>query len=168
MKTLYLLRHAKSSWDNQNLSDFERPLNECGRQAAPFMGEVIRKNNFQIDLILSSPAERAKQTAHLVKEAGELKAEIRFNERIYEASPIRLLEIISELDNTAKSVMLVGHNPGFEGLVRFLSGTVQPMPTAALAVIDLDADDWSEIRPDCCNLRLLIRPKDEIKMHGTS
>ncbi|HSK71280.1 MAG TPA: histidine phosphatase family protein [Pyrinomonadaceae bacterium] len=163
MKTIYLLRHAKSSWDNRNLADFERPLNESGVKTAPFMGEIIKKNNFQIDLILSSPAERAKQTARLVKEAGELKAEIRFDERIYEASPLRLLEIVSELDKNTKSAMLVGHNPGFEGLVRFLSGETQSMPTAALAVIDLDADSWQEIEPGCCNLRLLIRPKEEMK-----
>lgn len=163
MKTLYLLRHAKSSWDNRNLADFERPLNERGLKTAPFMGEIIKKNNFQIDLILSSPAERAKQTALLVKESGELKSEIRFDEKIYEASPLRLLEIVSELDGNTASAMLVGHNPGFEGLVRLLSGEIQPMPTAALAVIDLNADSWQEIKPDCCNLRHLIRPKEEMK-----
>ena len=166
MKTLYVLRHAKSSWDNANLSDFERPLNERGMKAAPFMGETMARNNFQPELILSSPAARAKQTALLIKKAGRLEAEIRYDERIYEASPLRLIEIITEIENEFDSIMLIGHNPGFEGLVRYLTGAFESMPTAALAVIDLNIDDWKATHPDCCTLRVLIRPKEEMKSLG--
>jgi phosphohistidine phosphatase len=161
MKTIYILRHAKSSWDNPNLADFERPLNKRGLKSAPFIGEIIHKNKFQPDSILSSPAKRAQQTAVLVKEAGKIEAEIQFDERIYEASPQQLLQIISELKTDSKSAMLVGHNPGLEGLVRFLTGENQAMPTATLAVIDLEIQNWKETDSECGNLRTLIRPVEE-------
>jgi phosphohistidine phosphatase len=160
MKTLFILRHAKSNWDNADLSDFDRPLNERGLKAAPFMGGVMKKNQFLPDLILSSPAKRAEQTAYLVKEAAGIASEIKFDERIYEASPARLLEVIGEQNENSDSILLVGHNPGLEGLLRALTGKMQPMPTAALAVIDLQADKWSEINSSTGNLRILIRPKE--------
>lgn len=161
MKTLYILRHAKSSWDNPNLADFDRSLNERGLESAPLIGAIIGKNKFQPDLILSSPARRAKQTAELVKEAGKIDAEIQFDERIYEASPQRLLQVISEIKTDSESAMLVGHNPGLEGLIRFLTGANQTMPTAALAVVDLHVQNWEETNAGCGNLRTLIRPNEE-------
>ena len=171
MKTIFVLRHAKSSWNNSSLSDFERPLNERGKEAAPFMGEFMKKNDFAPDLIISSPAERAKQTAEYVKKAADFPAEIRFDEKIYEASPLRLLEVISQTDENAEKLLIVGHNPGFEGLVRVLSGKDARMPTAALAVLDLDIGDWAEIYDECIsleevkicgNLRTLIIPQEEM------
>ncbi|HEY0658506.1 MAG TPA: histidine phosphatase family protein [Pyrinomonadaceae bacterium] len=160
MKTLYILRHAKSCWDNPNLADFDRSLNERGLESAPLIGAIIGKNKFQPDLMLSSPAQRAKQTAELVKEAGKIDAEIQFDERIYEASPQQLLQIISEIKTDTESAMLVGHNPGLEGIIRFLTGENQPMPTAALAVVDLQVQNWEETIAECGNLRTLIRPNE--------
>jgi len=160
MKTLFILRHAKSSWEDTDLSDFDRPLNERGRSAAPLVGGVMRTNQFQPDVILSSPAKRAKETAALVKETAEIAGEIRFDRRIYEASPAKLLEVVAEQNGNIESILLVGHNPGLEGLVRFLTGESQPMPTAALAVIDLDTDEWNGINSASGSLRVLIRPKD--------
>lgn len=160
MKTLFILRHAKSSWDDANLADFDRPLNKRGLKTAPLVGEMIRKNKFEINSIISSPAKRAEQTANLVKEAAQIEADIRFDDRIYEASPRRLLEIASELDDKINSAMLVGHNPGLEGLLKLLTQKVEAMPTAALAVVDLKIESWKEIRIDCCDLRTVIRPKD--------
>ena len=160
MKTLYILRHAKSSWDNPLLADFERPLNKRGLEAAPFMGEVIYKNRFKPELFLSSPAKRAKQTAVLVREVGAIEPEIRFDERIYEASPQMLAQIVTELGEEADSVLLVGHNPGLEGLIRYLTGETQPMPTAALAVIDLNVETWAETTAESGTLKNLIRPTD--------
>lgn len=171
MKTIFVLRHAKSSWNNSSLSDFERPLNERGKEAAPFIGEFMKKNDFTPDLIISSPAERAKQTAEFVKKAADFQSEIRFNEKIYEASPLRLLEVISQADADAEKLLLVGHNPGFENLVRILSGENVRMPTAALAVIDLEVDEWAEVYDECIaleeievcgKLRTLIIPKEEM------
>lgn len=160
MKTLFILRHAKSSWDNAALSDFERPLNERGLKAAPLMGEVMKKNRFQPEIVLSSPARRAEQTATLIKQSAEIGSAIRFDERIYEASPARLLEVISEQSEKLESILIVGHNPGLEGLLKFFIGELQPMPTAALAVVDLETDKWSEVSSSKGNLRTLIRPKE--------
>lgn len=158
MKTLFILRHAKSSWDNNALSDFERPLNERGLRHAPLMGEVMRKNNFSPDLILSSPARRAKETAALVKQAAGIESEIRFDERIYEATSARLLETLAE--QTGESILLVGHNPGLEELLKFLTGESPPMPTAALAVVDLQMENWNQINSAPGDLRVLIRPQE--------
>lgn len=166
MKTLFLMRHAKSSWDNSDLADFDRPLNERGKKAAPFMGEYMSRNGFDPELILSSPAVRARETARLAKEGGDLTAEIEYNERIYEASPQTLLQAASEIEDRFGSAMIVGHNPGTEGFIRLLTGRPETVPTAALIVIDLAISNWSEIRGECGNLRELIRPKDEMKMLG--
>jgi len=160
MKTLCILRHAKSSWENAELPDFDRPLNERGRRAAPLMGDLMKTTGFQPDVILSSSAKRARETAALVKEAADFRSDIQFDERIYEASPARLLEIVAAQNENIESILLIGHNPGLEGLLRFLTGESQPMPTAALAVIDLETDRWSELSPASGNLRVLIRPKD--------
>ncbi len=157
------MRHAKSSWETLNLADFDRPLNKRGLEAAPFMGEIVRKNQFKINSIVSSPAKRAKQTALLVKEAAQINSEIEFDKRIYEASPQRLLQVVSEINDKAKSVMLVGHNPGFEGLLKFLTGESHSMPTAALAVIDLKIDEWNKAAANSGSLRILLRPKEEMK-----
>ncbi|MDQ3322086.1 MAG: histidine phosphatase family protein [Acidobacteriota bacterium] len=163
MKIVFLLRHAKSSWKDDNLADFDRPLNKRGLEIMPFVGEKIFDNQFQIDLILSSPAKRARQTAILVKETAQIKAEIRYDERIYEASPHRLLEVIAETEDEREAIMLVGHNPGLEGLIRVLTGETQLMKTAALAVIDLQIERWKETSAGCGMVRKIINPKSELE-----
>lgn len=168
MKTLFILRHAKSSWANPASSDFDRQLNEQGLKTAPQMGETIFKNEFQPAMILSSPAKRAKQTAVLIKETAQIQGKIEYDERIYEASPLRLLQVISELDAETESLMLVGHNPGLEGLIKILTGEVQAMPTAALAVIDLNAKNWNEVTAESGKLRMVIRPKDDLNLKSLS
>ncbi len=160
MKTLYILRHAKSDWNDAALSDFERPLNERGRKTAPLMGNVMKKRSFNPQTIISSPAVRAKQTAELIKENAELKSEINFDSRIYEAHPQTLLEIVSEIDDVYDSALIVGHNPGFENLVRILTGEIQPMPTAALAIVDLEIGNWNQIFSAVGTLREIVRPKE--------
>lgn len=167
MKTIYILRHAKSSWDDADLADFDRPLNARGAATAPFMGKVMRHHGFEPDVILSSPAVRARETAKLAASTGGLSGEIRFEERIYEASPQTLRQVVAELSEEFESVMLVGHNPGMEGFIRLLTGRLESMPTAALAVIDVDIDGWKDIAPGSGKLRTLIRPKDEMKTFGT-
>jgi len=164
MKTLFILRHAKSSWADPALSDFDRPLNERGKKAAPFMGELMLRHAFQPSVVLSSPAERAKQTALLVKGSGKLDGEITFDERIYEASPQGLRHVVSDLDERYPSAMLVGHNPGMEGFIRFLTGAQEAMPTAALAVLSLTIDAWSMVDDGCGRLEAIYRPKDEMAL----
>ena len=160
MKTLFILRHAKSDWDNRELTDFERPLNERGLKSAPLIGRVMKENQFLPYSIVSSPAIRARQTAELVKESAGIESEILFDVRIYEASPARLLEVVADQTDNADSMLLVGHNPGLEGLIRALTGEIEPMPTAALAVVDLQIEQWSDINSAPGSLRLLIRPKE--------
>jgi len=107
MKTLLLLRHAKSSWKESGVKDFDRPLNQRGLKAAPAIGRLLRKRKLEPALVLSSPAERARQTTQLVLDAAGLKTELRYDERIYEASGARLLESVSQLDDEADAVMMV-------------------------------------------------------------
>jgi phosphohistidine phosphatase len=163
MKILFLLRHAKSSWDNASLADFDRPLNERGKNTAPFMGEVMNRRGYAPSIVISSPANRAASTAKLVTQAAGLSSDIRYDDRVYEASPNSLRQVASEIDDAFGSAMLVGHNPGMEGFIRYLTGEIEAMPTAALAVIELDIDSWSEINADTGKLAEVIRPKDEIK-----
>ncbi len=162
MKTLLLMRHAKSSWNDANLSDFERPLDERGLNAAPLIGKIMSDRQFQPELIISSPAKRATQTAQLVKGTVPIADEIQFDKRIYEASLPTLLQVLSGILENIESAMLVGHNPGFEELLKFLTGKARPMPTAALAVIDLNINNWREINSDGGVLRDFIRPKEII------
>jgi phosphohistidine phosphatase len=160
MKTLYLLRHAKSSWKEPGQQDFDRPLNGRGREAAPLVGRLIRKRRLRVDLILGSPAARARQTAALVKETAGLSAELLFDERIYEADAAALLEVVTQAAESADALMLVGHNPGTEELLTFLTGEEPRMPTAALACVALDVEKWAEVRERSGRLQWLVRPKE--------
>jgi len=145
VKTLLLLRHAKSSWDDKTLRDFDRPLNKRGLKAAPMVGEMMRKRKLRPELVLSSPAERAKETTRLVCEAAGLIAVARYEEGIYEASARRLLEIVSQIEDAVNTAMLVGHNPGLEEVVEMLTGEIQLMPTCSLAHVKLHVDSWLDI-----------------------
>jgi phosphohistidine phosphatase len=168
MKRIYLLRHAKSSWENDALADFDRPLNQHGWDAAPFMGRLMKERGLVPDRVVSSPAVRARQTAESVCENAGFDTQIEFDERIYEASPQGLRQVVAEQENKHDAILLVGHNPGIEGFIRFLTGEVEPMPTAALAVIDLEIDTWQEISADSGTIVALIRPKDELKRSGVA
>lgn len=160
MKTLLLLRHAKSDWDDPALKDFERPLNKRGLKAAQAVGSFLRRQKAQPQLILSSPAERARQTTLLVMKTAKLTVDMRYDERIYEASLERLIEVLSQIEDTAEVVMLVGHNPGFEELLEHLTGEAQRMATAALACLNLNLEKWSKVREDSARLEWLVKPRD--------
>lgn len=159
MKTLYVLRHAKSDWNDASLTDFERPLNERGVHAAQKMGAFMQQRGIVPDLIISSPARRARETAQIVTDTAGIAAGIRFEPRIYEASVGDLMEIVSQVENDCEKLLIVGHNPGFEQLVEILSGELQPMPTAALAEIELPIENWSETMRGG-KLKNLFKPKE--------
>ena len=146
MRELFLLRHAKSSWDDPALSDFDRPLNERGKREAPLMGEHLAKLGVKPDLIVASPAKRAKKTAKIVAEKLGYDVErIVWKEGIYEASPQSLLYLVCSLPAEAKRVMLVGHNPGFTMLADMLGDiAVDNIPTAGVVGIAFDAKSWDE------------------------
>jgi phosphohistidine phosphatase len=160
MKTLFILRHAKSSWTDPDLADFDRPLNERGESDAPFMGRVMAQRGLVPDLILSSPAARAKRTAELAKEAALFECPLLFDDRIYEASPQTLRAVAAGVDDKVERLMIVGHNPGMEGFVKFLTGRAESMSTASIAVIELDIDRWSEIDAGSGSLTDVLRPKE--------
>ncbi len=160
MKTVHLLRHAKSSWKDPGQTDYERPLNERGQEAAPLIGRFIAEQNIRPDVIISSPATRARQTAELVVAAAKLDAEQRFDERINEADAQRLLDVVSQIDEAFGVALLVGHNPGMEDLLATLTGERHTMPTAALARIILDVEQWNEVREQTGRLDRLVRPKE--------
>jgi phosphohistidine phosphatase len=161
MKTLYLMRHAKSSWGDISTADFERPLNARGINTAPLMGKLMAGRRLTPGVIFSSPAQRARQTVLLVSEAARFKAEVIFDDRIYEASPMRLLAVIAAIANELSSAMLVGHNPGIEGFIWHLTGTLETMPTCALAILQLNINAWADIRENCGLVADVSRPKHE-------
>lgn len=154
------MRHAKSSWADASLADFDRPLNERGLRTAPFMGAIMRQRGLLPSVVISSPAARAITTACLVVEAAGLNPQVYRDDRIYEASPLNLLEVVSEIGEEHVSAMLVGHNPGMEDFVRLLTDEMQPMPTASLAVIELSVDKWFKTAKDRGTVREILRPKE--------
>jgi len=158
MRTLYLLRHAKSSWEDESLGDFERPLNERGNKAADTIGQFVAQESLKPELILSSPALRARQTTEIVLRVSRLQVELRFDVRIYEASLDTLLLILADIE-PKKSVLMVGHNPGFEELLHFLSGEVRSVPTAALAKLDFESSDWKSLGRNEARLEWMVTPK---------
>jgi phosphohistidine phosphatase len=177
MKTVMLLRHAKSSWDEEGVSDHERPLAPRGRGAAPRMGAAMARRDLLPDAVMCSDATRAIQTLGLALSqwpsppAGD-PAPIRFDRRIYEAEAADLVSLIQGLDAVfpdAQRVLLVGHNPTFEQTAGGLTGggdpdaiarLTQKFPTAALAVLKTEATRWSDVAPGTAALIHFIRPED--------
>jgi phosphohistidine phosphatase len=159
MKTLYLLRHAKSSWKDETLLDIERPLNGRGRRASHIIGNFLKREKIIPDLVLSSSAVRARQTTDIVITAAKLITDLRFDERIYEADPGRLLEVIKQIEKSKKTVLLVGHNPGLEELLKLLTGSDETMPTGALTKVVLKASNWAAVGDKGGTLEWIVRPK---------
>jgi phosphohistidine phosphatase len=159
MKTLFLLRHAKSSWKDKTLTDFERPLNSRGRKAAETMSAFFKQEKVNPDLILSSCATRARQTIDIIVRSARLRTDLRFDERIYEASISRLLEVVTQIEKSARSVLIVGHNPGLEELLSALTTQTETMPTAALAKISFKISNWNNAVKGGA-LEWVVRPKE--------
>jgi phosphohistidine phosphatase len=146
MKTLYLMRHAKSSWDDTTLPDRDRPLDARGKRDATKMSKRWAHDHAKPDLILSSPAVRALATARLVAKGLDYKLkEIAVNDRLYAATAVDLIGLIGQLDDKLDSVMLVGHNPELTDLARHLSSEITHMPTCALAEFKFRIKTWSRI-----------------------
>lgn len=159
MKTLILLRHAKSDWEDATLRDFDRPLAKRGKRDAPRMGRALNEKSIQPDLLVCSPAVRAKQTLEKFTEAAALELPIAFEPNIYEASVGELMKIVRRLPNAKNSVLMIGHNPGFEALLWRLTGVSDNMPTAALACIELPVENWEDVAENQGRLVWLMTPK---------
>lgn len=169
MAILTVLRHAKSSWDDSQLADFDRPLNERGRKAAKRVGREFKKRRIRIDQIIASPAVRVRETLRELAEGYGDTRDVQFERRIYEASAPVLFDLVRSIPNTVHAPLLVGHNPGLHELVlaltadddRGLRRRVMPkLPTAAVAVIELPAVRWSEVAPGTGRIVELILPRE--------
>jgi len=168
LKTLLLLRHAKSSWSNPSLQDFDRPLNARGETAAGGIGGWLQESGQVPELVLSSTARRAAETWAGVAEALEDPPEVRWDPSLYLAEPDHLLDRIRALPASVGSAMLVGHNPGMEDLARSLARKGDPAalhnlrvkyPTGGLAIITFDVDRWQDVAPRTGRLELFRTPR---------
>ena len=159
MKNLFLLRHAKSSWDNAALGDFDRPLSKRGISNAILLSEYIQEHNISFDLVLSSPSERTQATLDLVLSSLDPIPTTAFKESIYHASASRLNQLIKELDDEIKNLLIIGHNPGLHILTETLTNeSIVKFPTCAFAKIS-NFNHWKDIDAGILNLESLITPK---------
>ena len=161
MKTILLLRHAKSSWKEEGLRDHARPLNKRGLRDAPRMGALIEEQKIRPDMILSSSAVRAIRTAEAVAEACGAETPLVQQEELYLASSGSCIEIVRYLDESFHRILLVGHNPGISDLLGQLTGCDALMPTAALAQIKLPIEKWNALSLQTAGrLVALWRPRE--------
>lgn len=169
MKRLLLLRHAKSSWADDRLEDFDRPLAPRGERAADAMGRFLVREGLLPDLVLCSTARRTVETWKRIARVLDRKIKVRRDPALYLAEPEALLDRLRAAPDEADSVMLIGHNPGMESLARSLSDTgdraarrrmAAKFPTGALAVIDFHVDRWSELAEGKGRLVRFVAPRD--------
>jgi phosphohistidine phosphatase len=161
MKTLLVLRHAKSSWKNADLADHERPLKKRGKRDAPRMGKLLLEIEMTPNLIISSSAERALATAELVALSCGYEQEISVSRQLYHADTEDYLAVLRKQGEPHERVMVVGHNPGMEALVEDLTGDYQRMPTAALVQIQLPIDSWTDFTEEVSGELVGVwRPKE--------
>ena len=161
MKTLLILRHAKSSWADAGMTDHDRPLNDRGKRDAPRMGLLIVELGLQPDIVVSSTAKRARSTAKRVIEAGGFTCPKQLLEELYLAPADTYIETLRQLGDAGDRVLAIGHNPGLEQLVALLTGSYEALPTAALVQIDFDIDSWSQLAdPPSGQLMGIWRPRE--------
>lgn len=160
MKTLLLLRHGKAEDGTVGQPDFDRSLKEAGRDQARAIGQFIKDRDLPLDLMLCSAAARAKETAQLVLMAAGLSPDVRYERQVYEASAIQLFDLILHLDAGVNSVLLVGHNPGFEDLLHLITDRVSSMSTCTLARIEIDAEEWGDVAEVTGKLDWVVRSDD--------
>ena len=164
MKTLYLMRHAKSSWSFDDLSDEQRPLNDRGRDDAPRMGQALAARNIRLDLLLASTAVRSLTTAALVaKEIDYPHEQIEVRPEIYHAEPKTLLRVVRDSPDAAQSVLLVGHNPGISELANLLSPNhlSEEMTTSAIVCLHFQTERWADVDTQNAEFYFLDSPRDK-------
>jgi phosphohistidine phosphatase len=168
MRRLFLLRHAKSSWQTDGQEDFDRPLNERGRASTPAIGAFMLRHGIAPDLVLCSTACRTRETLARILPFLRGEASVRLEDRLYLASAAKLSTALKRLDNAARQVMIVAHNPGIQDLALALSADDQSdarkaieskFPTAALAQIDFAARSWLSVEPHSGTLVRFITPR---------
>jgi phosphohistidine phosphatase len=161
MKTLLLMRHAKSSWKESKLADHERPLTKRGRSDVPRMGQLLADHELVPQRILSSSALRARQTAEAVCETAGFHEEVTYLDSFYMAEADEYISALRELPDTIERVMIIGHNPGLETLLQILSGRIESVPTAVIAHLVLPIKHWTELNSETGGELVEIwRPKE--------
>ena len=161
MKTIILLRHAKSSWDSPASSDFQRPLNSRGIRDAPRIGAWIAEQGIRLGWVLCSAATRAQETLAGLQTTLDLGTNITITDDLYLAPPTTAIELISQIDDSVECALVIAHNPGMEALLWGLCGTDNSMPTCALAVIELPIDSWLATDLNCQGtLQHFITPRE--------
>jgi phosphohistidine phosphatase len=161
MKTLLLLRHAKSSWKDGNIADRDRPLTARGKRDAPRMGQLIREKELVPNLIVSSTAKRARKTAELVAEHCGCDRKIELVDDVYEADVKTLIRVLAQVAPEATRVMLVGHNPGLDELLFALTGVDEHLSTAALALLTVAVAKWRDLEANtAAKLEKVWRPSE--------
>jgi phosphohistidine phosphatase len=147
-RLLTLIRHAKSSWSDPDLADVDRPLNPRGKRDAPRMGRRLEEAGVRPDVVLSSPAKRARRTAKAVMRELSRKPAFAVEPSLYMADPDEMLDLVRRLGDSVEHVALVGHNPGMTELVQLLgAASIDNVPTAGVVRFEFDTDSWSEIGP---------------------
>jgi len=159
MKKLYIIRHAKSSWSDLSLRDFDRPLNKRGKRDAPFMGEKLKEKNIVPDLIISSPAKRTKKTIKKITKAMGYNKQVIFNKDLYGTSEHILNKILTKVDNSNEVVFLVGHNTEITMLAENYVGLTDNIPTCGIVEIAFDCDKWADINGNNAKLVSFDYPK---------
>ena len=146
MKTLILVRHAKSSWDDIGIDDFERPLNDRGKHDAPMMAKRLKNKDINIDVFISSPAKRALRTAkYFAEEFGVEKKEIEEVKKLYGASVSDFLEVVTNIKDKYKNIVLFSHNPGITEFANTLTSVhIDNMPTCSMFAVQADTDKWAD------------------------
>lgn len=159
MKTLYIVRHAKSSWKDLSLADFDRPLNKRGQNDAPFMAQKLKDMNISVDKIISSPALRAKTTAEVLYSTLEIENELEFDSKIYDYHFESIEPIVKLFDNNYSDIILVGHNPSLNEFVGIYLGLEDNIPTNGVIGINFDIEQWDEVSPKKAQQLFFIYPK---------
>ncbi len=163
MKTVYFIRHAKSSWENPGLRDFDRPLNNRGLRDAPFMATVLRNKNVVIDRIITSPANRAKTTAGYFARALEVTNFVE-DEVIYEAYLQEVLNLVKSQSDDLNQIMVFGHNPTFTSIANLFSTTyIANLPTCGIVKIEGEIESWSELSEETASVVEIYFPKQYFK-----
>ena len=171
MKTLTILRHAKSGWDAPVERDFDRPINARGQRGAELIGQYVKRQAMAIDRIVASPAVRVAETLDIFQPAAQLDAiEPIWDRRIYLASAATLIDVLRDTGGNATHLLIAGHNPGLEDLTLMLvpeqgggelrERVEEKLPTAALVRLELDIDDWSALDVNMARITAFVRPRD--------
>jgi phosphohistidine phosphatase len=164
MKTLLLVRHAKSSWDQPGLSDFDRPLNERGKKDAPEMAKRVKEKGIELDHLISSTAKRARKTArYFAEEFGFKKEDVKLVEELYGATQSEFIQAVKGIDDKYETVALFSHNPGITDFASSLTNVrVDDMPTCAVFALQIETDNWKDFQNAEKNFLFFDYPKNPL------